>query len=179
MSTNLPGPDNNSGLGNNAAAGSSSSLGASAVDQGGNGASSLYATSPEPDSHSSDDRSLGEIIGDIANDFSALMRQELDLAKREAKAEASKAGKAGGMFGGAAIAALLMLIFVSLALTYLLDNVMPVELAALIVGLVWAIAAGVLAMAGKKQLQSVNPALETTQRSLKEDAKWAKTQKSS
>lgn len=137
------------------------------------------AASAAPDSHPGEGRSLGDIVGDIANDLSALIRQELEQAKREAKAEATKAGKGAGLLGGAAVTALLMLIFVSLALTYLLDNVMPVELAALIVGLLWAIVTGVLSMSGKKQLQNVNPSLETTQQSLKEDAQWARSQKSS
>ncbi len=171
MSTNLPGPGNGSAAGG-------PGLGGSGADADGTGAGS-HAIPAAPSSHPSEGRSLGDIVGDIAKDLSALIRQELDLAKREAKAEATKAGKGAGLLGGAAVAGLLMLIFVSLALTYLLDNVMPVELAALIVGLLWAVVAGVLAMSGKKQLQNVNPGLETTQKSLKEDAQWARTQKSS
>jgi hypothetical protein len=62
-------------------------------------------------------------------------------------------------------------------LTYLLDNWMPIELAALIVAVLWGIAAAVLAASGRKQIKEANPQLPTTQQTLKEDAQWAKTLK--
>jgi uncharacterized membrane protein YqjE len=123
-------------------------------------------------------RSIGEIVGDISTDLSTLMRQELDLAKAEAKQEATRLGKGAGMFGGAALAGFFTLFFVSLALTYLLDNWMPVELAALIVAVLWGIAAAVLALTGRKNIKAATPPMETTQQTLKEDAQWAKTLKS-
>ena len=125
-----------------------------------------------------DGRSLGEIVHDIAGDLSTLVHQELDLAKTEIKEEASRAGRGAGMLGGAGVAALVMLIFASLALTYLLDNWMPAEAAALIVAAVWLVVAAVLAASGRKALKQTNPALPQTQRSLKEDARWASQQKS-
>ena len=121
-------------------------------------------------------RSLGEIVGDISRDLSALVRQEIDLAKTEAKQEMGKAGKGAGLLGGAGVAGLLTLIFLSLALTYLLHNWMPAELAALIVGLLWAVVAAVLAARGRKDLKRANPQLPTTQQTLKEDVQWAKEQ---
>ncbi len=122
-------------------------------------------------------RSLGDIVGDISRDLSALVRQEMDLAKTEMKQEVGKLGKGAGMFGGAGVAGLLTLIFLSLALTYLLENWMPIELAALIVGLLWAIVAAVLAAKGRKDIKRANPQLPTTQQTLKEDVQWAKEQK--
>jgi uncharacterized membrane protein YqjE len=124
-----------------------------------------------------DDRSVGQIVGDIATDLGDLVRDELALAKTELKSEATRAGKGAGMLGGAGVAGLLTLIFVSLALAYLLDNWMPAELAALIVALLWAVAAAVLAAQGRKKLKETNPTLPTTQRTLKEDARWAQAQK--
>ena len=126
----------------------------------------------------SDGRSLGEIVHDIAGDLSTLVHQELDLAKTEIKQEASQAGRGVGLLGGAGVAALLMAIFASLALTYLLDNWLPAEAAALIVAAIWLIVAAVLASSGRKALKETNPALPETQRSLKEDARWASQQKS-
>jgi uncharacterized membrane protein YqjE len=123
-------------------------------------------------------RSLGDIVGDISKDLSALVRQEMDLAKTELKQEITKTGKGAGMLGAAGVAGLLTLAFLSLALTYLLDNWMPVELAALIVALLWAVATAVLAMRGRNQVQQANPQLPTTQQTLKEDVQWAKAQKS-
>lgn len=123
-------------------------------------------------------RSLGEILGEVTSDLSELFKQEVQLAKVELKQEATKAGKGAGMLAGAGIAALLLLVFLSLTVVYLLDNVMPDELAALIVTLVWAAVAAVLALVGRKNLRKANPQLPTTQQTLKEDAQWARAQRS-
>jgi uncharacterized membrane protein YqjE len=123
-------------------------------------------------------RSIGEIVGDISKDMSTLIQQEMDLAKSELKQEAARIGKGAGMFGGAGLAGHFALFFLSFALVYLLHNWMPVELAALIVGLVWAMAAAVLAIRGRKEIKEANPQIPTTQQTLKEDVRWAKTQKS-
>jgi len=125
-----------------------------------------------------DTRSVGEIVGDITKDLSALVRQELELAKTEAKQEAKKAGKGAGLMVGAGVAGHLMLVALTLFLVYLLNLWMDIVLAALIVTVLWGIVAAVLAMQGKKKLQQVNPKLETTQQTLKEDVQWAKDQRS-
>jgi uncharacterized membrane protein YqjE len=124
------------------------------------------------------DRSLGEIVGDVAQDLSALVRQELQLAKTEAKQEAGRAGRGAGLLTGAGVAGNLVLVFVSLFLMFLLDNWMPVEAAALITAALWLVVALILAMTGRRALARTNPALPETQRSLKEDAAWARQQKS-
>jgi uncharacterized membrane protein YqjE len=138
------------------------------------------SSAPAPGSSAApgETRSLGEIVGDIATNMSTLVKQEIDLAKSEMKQEVSKVGKGAGIFGGAALAGLLTLFFVSFALAYLLDNWMPVELAALIVAVLWGVVAAVLVMVGRRNLKEANPQLPTTQQTLKEDVQWAKTQKS-
>lgn len=143
----------------------------------GTGSSAYVAPTTSDTTTASDNRSLGEIVGDITRDLNTLVRQELDLAKTEAKQEAARAGKGAGLLAGAGVAGNLALVFVSLMLMFLLDNVMGIEWAALIVTLLWAIVAAVLASTGRKQLKKVDPKLETTQRTLKEDAQWAKEQK--
>lgn len=133
-------------------------------------------TGPPP---AGDDRSLGELLSDIANNMTTLVKQELDLAKTEAKQEATKAGKGVGLLGGAGVTGHLALLFLSLALMFLLDTWMHTALAALIVTVIWAAVAAVLAMKGRKELQEFNPKLETTQKTLKEDVEWARQQKNS
>jgi hypothetical protein len=123
-------------------------------------------------------RSLGEIVGDISKDLSTLVRQEMELAKSEMKREVTKVGKGAGMLGAAGVAGHLMLFFLSFALTFLLDNWMPVELAAVIVALLWAVVAAVLAARGRKELKEADPQLPVTQQTLKEDVQWARAQKS-
>lgn len=121
-------------------------------------------------------RSVGDIISDVTTDLSTLVRQELDLAKTELKQELAKLGKGAGMFGGAGLAGVMTLFFLSFALVYLLDDWMPIELAALIVGVLWGVIAAVLALTGLKEIKAANPQLPTTQQTLKEDAQWAKNQ---
>ena len=115
----------------------------------------------------SDERSLGQIVSDISTDMTTLIKQEMDLAKVELKEEVGKAGKGAGLLGGAGVAGHMVLVFLSLALTFLLDNWMPIELAALITALLWGVVAGVLAMTGRKALNESNPQLPKTQQSLK------------
>ena len=127
---------------------------------------------------SSDERSLGQIVSDVSSDLSTLFRQELELAKTELKQEIGKAGKGAGMLGGAGFAGYFVLLFLSFALMLLLDRWMAASLAALIVAVLWGIAAAVLASIGRKKLKEANPQLPKTQQTLKEDAQWAKAQKS-
>jgi len=135
-------------------------------------------TTTQSSTGASEGRSLGDIVSDITTDLSTLFKQEVDLAKTEMKEEATKAGKGATMLAAAGLLGLLVLFLISFALVYVLDNVMPVELAFLIVALLWGAVAAVLALSGKKALQQANPQLPETQRSLKEDAQWAKQQKS-
>lgn len=123
-------------------------------------------------------RSLGEIVGEVTSDLSTLMKQELELAKVELKQEAGRAGKGAGMLAGAGVAGHFVLIFLSLALMYLLDDVMPVEVAALLTALLWGLVAAMLAVVGRSNLKKANPQLPVTQQTLKEDAQWARTQNS-
>jgi hypothetical protein len=125
-----------------------------------------------------DQRSLGQIVSDVTQDVTTLIRQEMDLAKTELKQEMTKAGKGAGLLGGAGVAGYFVLLFLSLTAMYGLDAVMDTWLAALIVTVVWAIAAAVLGLIGKKELQESNPQLPQTQQTLKEDVQWAKAQKS-
>jgi hypothetical protein len=62
------------------------------------------------------DRSLGDLISEVTQDLSTLMRQELELAKAELQQSASRAGTGAGMLGGAAVAGYFVLLFLSVAL---------------------------------------------------------------
>src|SRR4051794_20041018 len=96
------------------------------------------------------------------------MRKELELAKVEIKTEVSKAGKGAGMLGGAGYAGLMLGVFASLTLMFLLDLAMPTWVAALIVTLAWAVAGFVLFKSGREQIKTVNPTPTQTVESIKE-----------
>jgi hypothetical protein len=123
------------------------------------------------------DRSLGELFGDLGRDLSALVRDELELAKTEARQEVRRAGQAGASFAGAAVAALLTLTFASSALAWLLDQWINRALAFLIVAVIWAVIAAVAVTIGRRRAQEIEPIPQTVD-TLKEDVEWAKQQKS-
>jgi hypothetical protein len=116
--------------------------------------------------------SVAELVGDVARDVSTLVRQELELAKAETRQELAKAGKAGGAFGGAALAGWLMIVFASLAAMFGLGAVMPLGWAALIVAGCWGIAATILALTGRARIKTFHAVPTQTLRTVKEDVRW-------
>jgi len=119
--------------------------------------------------------SVGELISEVTSDLSTLMRQELDLAKAEIKTEVAKAGKGAGLLGGAGYAGHLTVLFLSLTLMWALGDLFDhLAWGALVVALIWGIAAAVLYVKGREQLKRVNPKPEQTVETLKEDVQWAK-----
>jgi hypothetical protein len=121
--------------------------------------------------------SLGQLVGEIGEDLSKLMRQELVLAKAEIREEATKAGKAGGMLGGAGLAGYTAALFGTLAAVFGLSHVMDPGWAALIVTVIWAVIGAVLFVTGRSRLRQVSPKPEQTVETLKEDARWARNLK--
>ena len=122
------------------------------------------------------DQPIGELLKQLSQETTTLVRQELDLAKAEMAEKGKKAGKGAGMFGGAGVVGFLALAALTAALILVLDTGMKAWLAALIVGLVYAAIAGVLALTGKKEVQQATPPVpEQTVDSVKEDVQWAKT----
>lgn len=122
------------------------------------------------------DQSLGDLVGDLTTEFSQLVTSHIDLAKAEIKQDVREAGRAGGMFGGAGASALVAVLMLSAAAAWGLAEVMEPGWAFLIVGAVWAIAAAVLAMAGKKQVENMQPGPTETVEEIKEDKEWLKNQ---
>lgn len=137
------------------------------VESGGSYASGYTETSQTQDVS---DVSVGQIMGNISQDLSTLMRQELELAKAEVTVEAKKAGKAGGMLGAAGLAGYFTLLFASITLWWALAELLDdaEAWAALIVTVLWGIVAAVLAAMGKKKMQQVNPKPERTVETLQE-----------
>jgi uncharacterized membrane protein YqjE len=129
-------------------------------------------------SRDGDERSLGDIVGDVTQNLSALIHQELDLAKTEMKQEVAKAGKGAGLLAGAGVAGYSVLLFLSVTLLFVLDELMSDWIAALVVAALWGVGAAVLALTGRKAIHDSNPQLPETQQTLKEDVRWAKAQKS-
>lgn len=120
------------------------------------------------------DQSLGQLVGELTGDLQKLFRQELELAKVEIKSEATKAGKAAGMFGGAGFASYMVAVLLSLAAVFGLGEVMPLGWAAVIVAVIWGVVGAVLYAMGRTRMKAVSPKPEQTVDTLKEDAQWAR-----
>ena len=110
---------------------------------------------------SEDGRSIGQLLTDVTGNVSTLMRQEVALAKAEVRQSARRAGKGTGLLVGAAVGALLFLVFLSVSAAWGIGQHIGVQWGALIVAAVWAVIALVLALTGKKSLDSVNGVPET------------------
>jgi threonine/homoserine/homoserine lactone efflux protein len=103
------------------------------------------------------------------------LRQEVELAKAEAKQEATKAAKAGVEFGAAALAGHFALLFLSFAAAWGLSDLLEQPaLGFVIVGVIYVIGAAVSAMQGKKDAEDLDTDLPQTTDSLQTTAKWAK-----
>lgn len=119
----------------------------------------------------------GDLVKQLADQSSTLVRQEIELAKAELSAKGKVAGEGAGMFGGAAVVGLLALGTLTALVLSLLDKAMDFALAALIVTLVYGAIAALLALKGRERVKrGMPPAPEQTIETVKEDVQWAKSQ---
>ena len=123
------------------------------------------------------ERSLGELFGDLARDMGTLVSQELALARTELTEKASQVGKdiamlaVGGLVAYAGLLAIIAAVIVLVA-----DLGVPLWVSALVVGLVVAGIGYVLVRRGISALRSQDFAPRQTIEPLKEDTQWAKEQ---
>ena len=121
-----------------------------------------------------DDRPLSELLSNVTNEIASLFRKEVELARVETSEQVSRAAKAGGMLGAAAVIGFLDLILFAFAAAWALSEIVPEGVAFLIVGVLFAIVTAALALAGKKRLAGVNPVPNQTVQTLKADVQVAK-----
>lgn len=121
-----------------------------------------------------EDSSLTDLVGEVTDDLQTLFRQEVALAKTELKEEATKAGKAAGLYSAAGFAGYMTVVLLSFAAVFGLAELVGLGWAALIVAVVWAIAGAILYFVGRNRMREVSPKPERTIETLKEDAQWAK-----
>jgi hypothetical protein len=105
--------------------------------------------------------SIGELLSDVSQDITTLLRQEVELAKAEIKQSASRAGKGAGMLAGAGVAGHMVLLFVSIAAWWGIGDSTGHGWSALIVAVIWLIIGAVLAALGRTELKAVNGVPQT------------------
>ena len=124
------------------------------------------------------DRNLptAELVRQLSDQTSRLIRQEMALARAELTAKGKQAGIGAGLFGGAGVFGLLALGALTATAIAALAQAMDTWLAALIVTVLWAVVAAVMALVGKNRVQEALPPVpEDSVESVKEDVQWTKT----
>ena len=121
--------------------------------------------------------STGDLVKQLTQQTSDLVRQEIDLAKAEMTEKGKKTGVGAGILGGSGLMALFGLAALTTAAIAALSEAMDVWAAALIVAAVYMAVAGVLAFTGRNRLQEAAPMapVQTTE-TMKEDVEWARSQ---
>ena len=118
--------------------------------------------------------SFGELLGELANNSAALVRDEIELAKQEMSEKVTRlrSGAVTVAIGG--LLALIALLTLTAAAVAGLAHIMDTALAALIVGGVIALVGGGVAMAGLKRLKQTSLKPQQTMETLEEDKEWLK-----
>lgn len=105
---------------------------------------------------SEEEPTIGRLVADASRDVSALIHNEIALAKSELKVSVKNGGTGAGLFAGAAFLGLLAIIMISIAFAFFL-HMTGLDLAwcFLIVFAVYVAVAGLLAMVGLKKVKQV------------------------
>ena len=124
-----------------------------------------------------DDRSLGQLFGDLSRQLSQLVRQEIDLARQETTSKVVTVGRDAALIGaGGAVAYAGALVLLGALVLILVRLGLEAWLAALIVGLMTVAKGAGLIVEGRKRLQEVDIVPQRAIETAREETQWAKEQ---
>lgn len=115
------------------------------------------------------DPSVGQLMTQLSEQTSRLVRDELQLAQIELKHSAKHAGLGVGLFSGGGVLALFGFGALVTAAIAALDLAWPLWLAAVVVAAALLLGAGFAALLGRRQVRQGVPSLEHTVDSVKHD----------
>lgn len=122
------------------------------------------------------ERSVGELLGELATETASLVRAEVKLATTEMTQKASDAGKQAAVIAvGSLLAAVSLLVLLS-ALVLGLGTLIPMWASALLVGAVVGVVAFIVIQVGVTALKRVDPTPQLTIKSLQENRQWVQEQ---
>jgi uncharacterized membrane protein YqjE len=107
------------------------------------------------------ERSTGELVKQVAEQVSVLVRDELKLAQLEMTSKAKQAGKGTGMMGGGGLIALYGVACLIACAIIAISHTLQAWLAALIVGAALLAVAAVIAAAGRSHMRKATPPMPT------------------
>ncbi len=118
------------------------------------------------------DQPTTHLLRELVQEGQGLLREEVRLAKAEIRAEAAKAKKGGAALGAGGAVGWAALLLLGVTLVLLGATFLPAWISALVVTVLYAVAAGALVSFGKQELARTEPsrAIEN----LKEDGRWAR-----
>ncbi len=121
--------------------------------------------------------SLGELFRQLTQDSATLIRQEVALAKAELRENAGRVARSAAMIAVGAMVALVGVLVLTAFLVILLGDLLDnYWLAALIVGLLFAIIGGVLISTHLSRIRQTDLKPEQTIQTLKEDKQWLQSE---
>jgi uncharacterized membrane protein YqjE len=119
-------------------------------------------------------KSAGQLVKEVTEDLSTLLRKEIDLAKNELGSAVAAKAKGAAVIAIAGVLGLFGLIFLLLAIRDGFDAFLWTWLADLITAAILLVIGGIAALVAKKKLTTpINP--ELTKKTIKDDVEWAKT----
>lgn len=133
-------------------------------------------TYTRPDGHQYDERSLGDLFGDVMQDARTLISDEIALARNELSEKASLAGKSIGFIAAGGFVMYAGFLAIIAAIIVGISAWIPMWLSALIVGVAVAIIGYALVRMGLNGLKPEHLAPKQTADSIKETKEWAQAQ---
>jgi uncharacterized membrane protein YqjE len=132
---------------------------------------------PDSNGHTdSRDRPIADLLRDLSDQTTTLVRKEIELAKLELAEKGKKAAAGAGMFGGAGLFGVFAFGALTACIVLALATALDAWLAALIVAVVYGAIAAVLALRGRTQVRQATPPVpEQAVDSTTEDLEWVKT----
>lgn len=123
------------------------------------------------------ERPLGELLKDLSEQTSTLVRDEIALARVEMTEKAKETGAAFGIMAVGGLVGFLALGVLSALFVIALNYALPLWVAALLVFVVYVAVAAALFMVGRNRMKTAAPPIpEATVQTLREDVNWAKHQ---
>jgi uncharacterized membrane protein YqjE len=119
-------------------------------------------------------KSAGQLIKEVSEDISTLVRKEIELAKQELGRSFKEKAVGGAIFAIVAVFGLFALIYLILALRDGLDQFLWVWVADLVTAAVLLLLGGIGALIAKKKLSTPIKA-DLTKKTIKEDVEFAKS----
>ena len=130
----------------------------------------------EYQTYTQDEPSLSDLLSQLSDQATTLIRQEIRLAETEMTRKATKAGKNAAFIAGGAMLGMTAFYAIVAALILALSQVMDAWLAALLVSIVLAIGAALLIQYGLSKLKEIDPAPRRTIQTMRENKEWLSEQ---